>query len=61
MILIAALVLLAHIHYGSCVVLEMCDHLHVRPFHIKHNQGGDKGNTAGEDTVHLLSAQENPV
>lgn len=58
---LTAFVLCAHIHYGSCVVLEMCDHLHVRPFHIKHSQGGSKGTTAGEDTVHLLSAQENPV
>jgi ethanolaminephosphotransferase len=23
------------VHYGSCVVSEMCDHFHVRPFHIK--------------------------
>ena len=54
-------VILAHIHYGSCVVAEMCDHLHVRPFHIKHSQGRHEGDTKVEDTVHLLSAQENPV
>lgn len=29
-------VTLAHVHYGTCVVSEMCDHLKIRPFHIKH-------------------------
>ena len=25
----------AHIHYGTCVVLEMSHHFNIRPFHIK--------------------------
>ena len=36
----AGLVVAAHIHYGTCVVREMCDHLHIRPFHIR--QGGER-------------------
>jgi len=28
-------VLLAHLHYGACVVTQMCDHFGIRPFHIK--------------------------
>ena len=29
-------VIVAHCHYGTCVVLQMCDHLHIRPFHIRY-------------------------
>merc|ERR1712098_594658 len=36
-------VVLAHIHYGSCVVLEMCDHLRVRPFHSSTARGDPRG------------------
>jgi len=49
-------VVLAHIHYGSCVVAEMCGHLRVRPFHIKHSQARE-----GDDAVRLLAAEESPV
>lgn len=27
--------LLAHIHYGTCVVRQMCRHFHIQTFHIK--------------------------
>jgi len=33
---LTVLVVLWHIHYGTCVVLEMCQHLNIRPFHIRH-------------------------
>ena len=26
---------LAHIHYGTCVVLEMSHHFNIRPFYIR--------------------------
>ena len=50
---------IAHIHYGSCVVLEMCDHFNIRPFHI-----GDRpvpGAAGAADTVRLLADQDSPV
>jgi len=38
---LTALVTAAHIHYGTCVVLEMSHHFNIRPFHIKtHSQDG---------------------
>jgi len=57
-------VTLAHIHYGSCVVAEMCDHLNVRPFHIRHTQAQQsrsKVSPASDDTVRLLDAEDIPV
>merc|ERR1740131_324578 len=32
---LSTFVTLAHIHYGTCVVIEMCNHFNIRPFHIK--------------------------
>jgi ethanolaminephosphotransferase len=32
---LALFVIAAHIHYGACVVMEMCDHFNIRPFHIR--------------------------
>ncbi|XP_047520227.1 ethanolaminephosphotransferase 1-like [Pieris napi] len=29
------LVIVAHVHYGACVVRQMCDHFRIRCFHIK--------------------------
>jgi len=43
-------VTLAHIHYGTCVVQQMCTHLKIRPFHIKYSQS----HGGGEDKVRLL-------
>jgi len=47
------LVVAAHIHYGTCVVKEMCDHLHIRPFHIRHS-----GEREEEDRERLLGQEE---
>ena len=53
-------VTLAHIHYGSCVVLEMCDHFRIRPFHI--SSGYSPVPNSSEDDQQLLTEdQENPV
>jgi len=30
----SGIVTLCHVHYGVCVVGEMCQHLKIRPFHI---------------------------
>jgi len=43
-------VVLAHLHYGACVVHQMCGHLAIRPFHIKLHQMEEDG----EATSHLL-------
>jgi len=48
---------LAHVHYGACVVSQMCDHLNIRPFHIKHSSSRD----SSEDKVKLLDDQEDSV
>ena len=32
---LTAFVVLAHCHYGACVVHEMCGHFGIRPFHIR--------------------------
>ena len=53
--------ILAHIHYGSCVVAEMCDHLKVRPFHIKHSQAREKASSVAEDRVRLINSEESLV
>ena len=55
---ISAIVTIAHIHYGSCVVLEMCDHFNIRPFHIRDNSTSA---SSGDDTVRLLADQDSPV
>jgi len=31
-------VIVAHIHFGVCVVKQMCDHLNIRPFHIRYEE-----------------------
>jgi len=54
-------VILAHIHYGSSVVAEMCDHLKVRPFHIKHSQAREKASSVAEDRVRLINSEESLV
>ena len=33
------MVTLAHLHYGTCVVLEMCGHLGIRPLSISIGSG----------------------
>ena len=38
------MVTLAHLHYGTCVVLEMCGHLGIRPLSIS------IGSSSGPDT-----------
>jgi len=55
---LTAIVTIAHIHYGSCVVMEMCDHLNIRPFHIRDTSTSA---SSGDDTVHLLADQDSPV
>jgi len=56
---LTGIVTLAHIHYGSCVVLEMCDHFNIRPFHIGVGQSSSSSSASGsgEDTVHLLASE----
>merc|ERR1712226_977262 len=46
-------VLVAHIHYGTCVVHTMCDHFNIRPFHIRHGESKTKSVTG--DTEPLLA------
>jgi len=55
---LTAIVTIAHIHYGSCVVLEMCDHFNIRPFHIRDTSTSA---SSGDDTVRLLADQDSPV
>ena len=52
LILYLALVTLAHIHYGTCVVLEMCHHFNIRPFTI--SQAGTEADR--EDKQGLLDS-----
>jgi len=60
MYFLTGFVTLAHIHYGSCVVLEMCDHFRIRPFHI--SSGYSPVPNSSEDDQQLLTEdQENPV
>jgi len=60
MYFLTGVVTLAQIHYGSCVVLEMCDHFRIRPFHI--SSGYAPVPTSNEDTQDLLAADhENTV
>jgi len=52
---------LAHIHYGACVVTQMCEHFNIRPFHIRYLE--EKDTVVCEvsaDTVPLLT-EELPV
>merc|ERR1719384_2854367 len=44
---LTGIVTLAHIHYGSCVVLEMCDHFNIRPFHIGVGQSSSSSSASG--------------
>lgn len=55
------MVTLAHLHYGTCVVLEMCGHLGIRPLSISigsSSSGPDTQYTAlpTEDTAEHDSA-----
>ena len=50
--IISGLVSLAHIHYGTCVVLEMSHHFNIRPFHI--NPAGTQADK--EDRQGLLDS-----
>jgi len=47
----------AHIHYGTCVVQQMCDHFNIRPFHIRYPVEGEKETMTVGDTVPLLTEE----
>jgi len=51
-----------HIHYGVCVVSEMCDHFNVRPFHIKGEAEYRPVSTSrdSEDKDRLFDCQDMP-
>merc|ERR1719237_1110531 len=49
-------VIVAHCHYGACVVLQMCDHLHIRPFHIRYP--GSSSGTKSSAEYQPLSTEE---
>jgi len=54
-------VVLAHIHYGTCVVTTMCHHFNIRPFHIRLVETKEEPVT-GQDTEPLLGeAQSHTV
>jgi len=48
---LAFFVTVAHIHYGTCVVNQMCSHLKIRPFHIRNSSSPSDG----DDKVKLLN------
>ena len=48
-----------HLHYGCCVVSEMCDHFNVRPFHIRREEEIQL-NGNNEDRARLLDNQDIP-
>ena len=51
--LLSLLFTLFHLHYGICVVIQMCDHLKIEAFRIKasHHHKSD-----GQDQVRLISS-----
>merc|ERR1711974_284447 len=52
-------VIVAHCHYGTCVVLQMCDHLHIRPFHIRHpGSSSSSSSTTSTAEYQPLSTEE---
>jgi len=56
-------VIVAHCHYGTCVVLQMCDHLHIRPFHIRYpgSSSSSTNSSAGYQPLSTEEDQEPPV
>jgi len=36
--ILTGVITVMHLHYGCCVVSEMCDHFNVRPFHIRREE-----------------------
>jgi len=57
---VSGVVILAHIHYGTCVVAEMCHHLNIQAFSIRHKQASPSP-SGGLEGVSLLSAEEDSV
>jgi len=57
---LTGVVILAHIHYGTCVVAEMCHHLNIQAFSIRHKQASPSP-SGGLEGVSLLSAEEDSV
>lgn len=55
---LTAFVVLAHCHYGACVVHEMCGHFGIRPFHIRHS--GSPPPPSSKD-YQALATDEEPV
>jgi len=56
--ILTGLLTVMHIHYGFCVVSEMCQHFHVRPFHIKNIQEEQFQMEGNEDQARLLDNQD---
>ena len=54
--LLSLLFTIFHLHYGVCVVIQMCEHLKIEAFRIKH--GGRHKNDLGHDQVRLISSPQ---
>lgn len=57
--MLTLLVTLAHVHYGVCVVRQLCQHLNILCFSISKKNLPDCHNNAAADRVKLLSESNN--
>lgn len=55
--LLSLLFTIFHLHYGVCVVIQMCEHLKIEAFRIKPG-GGHHKSDHGHDQVRLISSPQ---